>query len=93
MIDDYRKLIELIVSEGLDTIESLTDTSGEGGQLLLRGTTYQYGLDNYNGQRFRLFRENDGTGASGAELFAISGSGRVQALQYGSGNFTGLLWR
>jgi hypothetical protein len=25
MIDDYRKLIELIVSEGLDTIESLTD--------------------------------------------------------------------
>ena len=25
MLDDYRKLIELIVSEGLDTIESLTD--------------------------------------------------------------------
>ena len=25
MIDDYRRLIELIVSEGLDTIESLTD--------------------------------------------------------------------
>ena len=25
MIDDYRKLIDLIVSEGLDTIESLTD--------------------------------------------------------------------
>jgi hypothetical protein len=25
MIEDYRKLIELIVSEGLDTIESLTD--------------------------------------------------------------------
>jgi hypothetical protein len=25
MLDEYRKLIELIVSEGLDTIESLTD--------------------------------------------------------------------
>jgi hypothetical protein len=25
MIDDYRRLIDLIVSEGLDTIESLTD--------------------------------------------------------------------
>ena len=25
MIEDYRKLIEIIVSEGLDTIESLTD--------------------------------------------------------------------
>jgi hypothetical protein len=24
-IDEYRRLIELIVSEGLDTIESLTD--------------------------------------------------------------------
>lgn len=25
MIDEYRRLIDLIVSEGLDTIESLTD--------------------------------------------------------------------
>jgi hypothetical protein len=25
VLDEYRRLIELIVSEGLDTIESLTD--------------------------------------------------------------------
>ena len=25
MLDEYRRLIDLIVSEGLDTIESLTD--------------------------------------------------------------------
>ena len=59
------------------TIESLTDSTGEGGQITLRGTTYQYCVDNYNGTGLRIFRENDGTGASGITQMFVSSSGNV----------------
>lgn len=59
------------------SIESLTDPGGEGGQLTLRGNTFQYAVDNFNGTGVRIIRENDGTGAAGVALMFVSGSGNV----------------
>lgn len=58
-------------------IESLTDPGGEGGQVMLRGTTYQYGLDNFSGCSFRIFREDDGTGANGFTIASFSKCGNI----------------
>lgn len=59
------------------SIESLTDNGGEGGQLILRGNTYRYNIDNFNGQALRFFREDDSTTSNGVTYMMISASGNV----------------
>lgn len=58
-------------------IESLNDNGGEGGQLILRGNTYRYSIDNYLGQGLRFFREDDATTANGLVLMQIASGGNV----------------
>jgi hypothetical protein len=59
------------------SIESLNDNGAEGGQLILRGNTYRYNIDNYLGQGLRFFREDDATTANGLVLMQISSGGNV----------------
>jgi len=58
------------------SIESLIESTYEGGQLILRGNTYRYNLDNYSGS-LRFFRENDSDGSAGIVHMFVSSSGNV----------------
>jgi hypothetical protein len=58
------------------SIESLIESTYEGGQLVLRGNTYRYNIDNYSGS-LRFFRENDSDATAGVIHMAISSSGNV----------------
>ena len=59
-------------------LESTADGfSSEGGQLILRGTTYRYNIDNLNGQALRFFREDDSTKGGGTVLMYVSASGNI----------------
>lgn len=62
-------------------IESLRDSLGEGGQIVLRaqsGGIYRWNVDNNStSSTFRIFREDDATAANGTTSFQIDSSGRV----------------
>jgi len=70
----------LVVNGG---IESLRDSGGEGGQVVLRaqsGGIYRWCIDNNSTSSvFRIFREDDASAANGLEMFKIDSSGRVTA--------------
>ncbi|MFV7889990.1 hypothetical protein, partial [Enterococcus faecium] len=39
-------------------IESLIDSYGEGGQIILRGNNNRFNIDNYGGNSLRIFKED-----------------------------------
>ena len=72
----------LVVNGG---IESLRDSGGEGGQVVLRaqsGGIYRWCIDNNSTSSvFRIFREDDATAANGLEMVKVDTSGNLQLSQ------------